>query len=140
MTQTPSGDGHASALPALADVAPPTLPARRAYTIVVHSSPVEHMVAELRRQTSLQEQHARLQERTNELLHRSLLGDVDQLDAADVMVALKVGRTKLGELVDDGELPMYRLPAEGRGEATGPRRIARDTLRAVIRRWAEGRR
>lgn len=137
MTPNLSGDGHTGALPVLGTDGP-TIPRRaaprRAVTIVVHASPAQQMIDELRLQTSLQL-------RANELLHRSLLGDVDQLDAADVMVALKLGRTKLGELVEDGEIPMYRLPVEqGKDEAKAPRRIGRETLRAVIRRWAEGRR
>ena len=69
------------------------------------------------------------QRRTNELLHRIVLGDVDTLDADDVMQALKIGRTKLGEMIDDGELPM---------QTVGRRRvIARDAFRAVLRSWMD---
>lgn len=84
------------------------------------------LLEEQRKQTAILERHTAL-------LHRVVLGDVDQLDAADVMAALKLGRTKLGEMVDDGEIPMYRA------SAGGPRRISRDMLRAVVRRWAERR-
>ncbi len=81
------------------------------------------LLEEQRRQTALLEQ-------SRHLLHRILLGELDTLDAADVMAALHVGRGKLAELVETGELPM---------RSVGRRRlIDRATFRAVLRRWMAG--
>ena len=74
-----------------------------------------------------QEQEQRAQ---TALLHRILLGDLDVLTADDVKRALGCGDRKLDELVEAGDLPMFQM------KARGPRRILRETFRAVLRTWA----
>ena len=89
------------------------------------------ILEESKRQTAEQEKQTAIAERSEKLLHRILLGDLDQLDSADVMAAIGVARTKLGEMRDDGLLPMYQRPGSERWY------IGRDTFRTVVRGWQE---
>ncbi len=85
------------------------------------------ILAEMQKQTKILEGN-------RALLHRILLGDLDQLDMTDVTLALGCSDRKVRELIQDNELPMYQL-ANGRG----PWRIGRDLFRTVLRRWQDTR-
>lgn len=58
------------------------------------------------------------------------VGGLDTLTVAEVCAVLKLGRTKVNELVQAGELGMWMLGGE--------RRITRDGLDAFVRRQAAG--
>lgn len=143
-----SGDGHTDLVPALSESRPVASrsdasrgegegpgqgPERRGAVEIDDAglAVLGALLAESRKQTEILEETRALAEANRQLLHRIVLGDVDLLDSDDIQLALGIGRTKLAELVADGEIPHTRIGTSPRG----PLRTTRDALRAVIRSW-----
>lgn len=127
------GDGQTGPVPALPEARSDA--ARPDVSGDARLAALAALLAEARRQseilTEIRDGQAAMRQEHGRLLHRVVLGDVDLLDADDLRLALGVGRTKLAELLADGEIPHTRIGSADKGRV----RTTRDALRATIRNW-----
>lgn len=86
--------------------------------------------ARLARLEAIAERQAAALERQNELFQRILHGDLELMTTGELQEVLRVGKTKLAEMIGDGVIPSFKLP-------DGQRRFVKDAVRRKIRQWAE---